>query len=72
MEKKGAGSNPALGSKRSIRSSARMPPCHGGEAGSIPAWTAKVSFPTSGISEKLKGEQKRYTSPRLTLFAAIV
>jgi len=24
----------------SIRSSARMPPCHGGEAGSIPAWTA--------------------------------
>ncbi len=32
----------------------------------------KVSFPTSWISEKLKGEQKRYTSPRLTLFAAIV
>ncbi len=25
----------------SIRSSARMPPCHGGEEGSIPSWTAK-------------------------------
>ena len=34
--------------------------------GSNPVGAAKVSFPTSGISEKLKEEQNRYTSPRLT------
>jgi hypothetical protein len=37
LQKKGVGSNPALGLIRSIRSSARMPPCHGGEEGSIPS-----------------------------------
>ena len=37
LQKKGVGSNPALDLIRSIRSSARMPPCHGGEEGSIPS-----------------------------------
>jgi hypothetical protein len=34
------GSNPIAATIWSIRSSARMPPCHGGEEGSIPSWTA--------------------------------
>jgi hypothetical protein len=66
----------------SIRSSARMPPCHGGEAGSIPAWTAhsgvdwswfqlglisRTTWVRIPLEAQHRGLEKRYLARLITL-----